>query len=477
MNRNSSSTILSAMGPRQLVRWFGLLVLIGPIHIVKARKHLLLTIAAMATGVVAHAGDPLTLDQAVALALENNRGLQSSLLDGQKAQDRLDAARTRQFPGISVYMLGAQQLRSFDFTLEKGVLGTYQATGPLPEEDVHLKTPLEPTGLLISKVTQPLSALIRIRRSMDTLRTGVKLANEQTRAERQKLAREIKRVYYGLQQVEASLRSVRETANLYEEVEKLTSRYVLQQVALRGDLLQTQTQLAKTQQLETQLTNQQAGGKEQLNQLLGRNVLTEFEVQPVLEATGELPALEEARVRALRDRPEVRQAQLRSLQAEQDLRAKKAEYIPDIAIEFNSLMFLNWGRYMPTQTTSIGVSLSWEPFDWGRRKHEAAEKQRSVAQAQIARQETENSVLVDINDKHRELRYRRAELRVARLSQETAVETLRVMKNRYSAQAALVKDVLQAQAGLAESNTEYQQALTSFWNARADFERAIGEDQ
>ena len=56
------------------------------------------------------------------------------------------------------------------------------------------------------------------------LKTGVKLAKEQTRAERQKIAREIKRVYYGLQEVESSLRSVRETANLYEEIEKLTAK-------------------------------------------------------------------------------------------------------------------------------------------------------------------------------------------------------------------------------------------------------------
>jgi outer membrane protein TolC len=329
----------------------------------------------------------------------------------------------------------------------------------------------------MNRVAQPLSSLIRIRRNMDTLRTGVAVANEQTRAERQKVAREIKRVYYGLQQVESSLRSVRQTAALYEEIEKLTSTYVIQQVALRGDLLQTQTRLARTQQLEVQLKNQQAAGKEQLNQLLGRDVLTEFEVQPALEATGDLPELDEARIRALRDRPEVRQAQLRQVQAEQDLRAKKAEHIPDISAEFNNLTFLNWGRFMPTQTTSVGVSLSWEPFDWGRRKHETAEKRRIVEQARLAHRETEGSVLVDINDKYRQVRYRRAELRVVRLAQETAVENLRVMKNKYSVQAVLVKDVLQAQTSLEESGADYQQALTSYWNARADFERALGEDQ
>jgi outer membrane protein TolC len=260
-------------------------------------------------------------------------------------------------------------------------------------------------------------------------------------------------------------------------VEKLTSGYVIQQVALKGDLLKTQTQLAKTRQLEVQLKNQQAAGNEQLNQLLGRNISVEFAIQPVLEATGDLPDLEEARLRALRDRPEIGQAKLRHIQAQQDLRAKKAEDIPDIAMEFNNLAFLNWGRFMPTQTMSIGVSLSWEPFDWGRRKHEAAEKQRTVEQARLAQQETEGMVAVDINEKYRQLRYRTAELRVARLAQETAIENLRVVKNRYSVQAVLVKDVLQSQASLEDSNTEYQQALTSFWNARADFERALGEDK
>jgi outer membrane protein TolC len=311
---------------------------------------------------------------------------------------------------------------------------------------------------------------------MDTLRTGIDLANETTRAERQKIVREIKRVYYSLQQVESSLRSVSETTRLYEEVEKLTSNYVFQEVALRGDLLDAQTRLARTQQVEIHLRNQQAAGKEHLNQLLGRDIITEFVVPPVLEAAGDDVSLEEARAQALQNRPEIRQADLRRVQAERDLRAKKAEYIPDIAAEFNDVTFLNWGRFMPTQSMSVGVSLTWEPFDWGRKKHEVAEKQHTIDQAHIARQDTEGQILADVNDKFRQLRYCRAELRVARLTQETAVENLRVARNKYLVQAVLVKDVLQAQVSLEQSNAEYQQALAGFWNARADFERAMGED-
>jgi outer membrane protein TolC len=97
----------------------------------------------------------LTLDQAVAMALDNNRGLRSSALDIQKAQDKLKANWTKQLPSSSLNALAAQQLQSFDFTLQKGVLGTYPGTGPLPANDVHLKTPLEPTGMIVGKVQQP----------------------------------------------------------------------------------------------------------------------------------------------------------------------------------------------------------------------------------------------------------------------------------------------------------------------------------
>src|SRR5262249_8877180 len=98
----------------------------------------------LASGIAGLAADVLTLEDAIQIATQQNRSVRSADLDVDKAQDKLAATRTRQYPGFSFYMLGAQQLRAYDFTLEKGVLGTYDETGPLPNEDVHLKSPLEP---------------------------------------------------------------------------------------------------------------------------------------------------------------------------------------------------------------------------------------------------------------------------------------------------------------------------------------------
>ncbi len=419
----------------------------------------------------------LTLDQAVAMALEHNRGLHNSALEIRKAQEKLRSNGTRQLPSLNFYMLGAQQLQSFSFTLQKGVLGNYSGTGPLPDHDVHLSTPLAPTGMMVGRVNQPLLSLIRIRRSLDTLKTGVEIAREQTRADSQKIVREVKRAYYSLQQVESSLRSARQTVALYRELSRLTENYVAGEVALKADFLEVQTHLAKAEQSESLLDDQRATAKEQLNQLLGRDVLTEFQVQTVAEAGDDSYDLAAARRRALEQRPEIRQAKLRHTQAEQDLRAKKAEYIPDLAVEFNTLRFMNFGQFFPTQSNSVGISLTWEPWDWGRKKHEAAEKEQTVEQARTSEQDAVNTVLLDVNDKFRQLRQSRIQLHVARLGQDTAVESLRVTKNRFAVQSVLLKDVLQGQLSLEQSNSDYQQALLQFWNARAEFERAVGEDQ
>src|SRR6185295_10711166 len=128
----------------------------------------------------------LTLDQAVALAVEHNRTLRNTALDVKKAEDRVKATRSRQYPGFNLYALGSQQLQAYDFTLEKGILGTYPGTGPLPDHDVHLKSPLAPTGLMMAKVTQPLTSLIRLRRNIDSLKTSAELSSEQLREDRLK---------------------------------------------------------------------------------------------------------------------------------------------------------------------------------------------------------------------------------------------------------------------------------------------------
>jgi outer membrane protein TolC len=178
----------------------------------------------------------------------------------------------------------------------------------------------------------------------------------------------------------------------------------------------------------------------------------------------------------LRQRPEIKEAQLKLKYAEYDRKIKKSEFIPEIGLTFSYVSPLNT-NFLPKNVASIGVSVSWEPFDWGRKKREVSEKARSIEQAALALREAENSVQTEVNAKYRKLQQARQMLVVNRMTQESYAEKLRVMGNRYKQQAALLSDVLNAQTAVAEADNQYQQALLAFWSARADFEKAVGGDQ
>jgi outer membrane protein TolC len=46
----------------------------------------------------------------------------------------------------------------------------------------------------------------------------------------------------------------------------------------------------------------------------------------------------------------------------------------------------------------------------------------------------------------------------------------------YSHQAIVLSDLLQQQSSVASAEDQYRQGLLAFWRARADFERALGEE-
>jgi outer membrane protein TolC len=164
-------------------------------------------------------------------------------------------------------------------------------------------------------------------------------------------------------------------------------------------------------------------------------------------------------------------------QAETDRRIKKSEYIPEVSATFQHIATANFNSLIPRSYMNVGITVSWEVFDWGRKKRELAEKDMTTEQARNTVRDAERSVLIDVNDKFNKLRQARQLLDVTELGRLSALENVRVLTNRYKVQMALLSNVLQAQAQLEQANYQKRQALVSFWTAKAEFENAIGEDK
>ncbi len=417
----------------------------------------------------------LTLDDAVSLALSNNRLVKNSALEVQKFDFRVSSARTRRLPQFQFAVLGGELMHSFDFTFDPGVFGTYANIGPVPGSRTKIRNPARFTTYVTGALDQPITQQYKIGLAIHATELGRMIAREDVRAERQQIAAQVRTAYFELVATQSGVDAAREAVKTMQEAQRVTLQYVSQQTVLRGDALEVDARLAKSRYELSVAENGLATEREHLNQLLGRDLGTRFRVDAMPEEDVTDVSLDSARDRASKDRPEIREASLREKQAEYERRIAKADYIPDLSLTVR-YQGLNNVKVLPTNVGVAGFYLSWEPFDWGRRRNNIAEKTRTVEQARNGLHETESQIAVEVGAKYRKWKEATLLLKAARTEHDAAAEQFRTTTNRYKEQAALIRDLLQAQAKSTETEFQYQQALSSYWTALAELRRAMGEE-
>jgi outer membrane protein TolC len=429
--------------------------------------------AASAQEAAPSSAETLTLDQALTLALRNDRAVKIAQLAVARADEDISAAKTFRLPALHTHALVSGNLVKNELKVSNPAANLFPGLGDFFTLNVERK----PTAIFAVSATQPLSQQYRIGLRIKQERLSREAAQAKLRRQENETIDQVKKAYYSILQTHSALDSVQEAVKSYQELDKVTGDYVVQQVVLKADHLVVQTRLAQTRYEELDLRNRLATQKEQLNSLLGRDVGAVFEVAGIPDFVSFETDLTAARKIALERRPELQQARLSVEQAILDRRIKKSEYIPDVSVGFVYLTPRNYSAVIPKNFANVGVTVSWEFFDWGRKKHQLAEKDGAVEQAKNGLREAEDQVLIDVGDKLRKLQLSGQALQVAKLAEASAKENLRVSTGKYRYQAVLLSDVLQSRASLAEATHQYQSALLAFWTARAEFEKALGEEK
>jgi outer membrane protein TolC len=417
----------------------------------------------------------LTLEEAIQLAQAHNRQIKNAILTTSIDEDQIAEARTYRFPSLNLYALGSQLLTPVDFTFQKGVFGDFPGIGPVPATDTKIHTPLRPTFYGLMQVSQPLSQQYKIGLNIRLAELARAADQQKLASQKQSTTNQVKKAYYAILQTQSSLASSEENLKFDRELERTTDQLLAEKAALKSDSMSVKARLAQEEYNSLTLRNTLASQKEQLNNLMGRDIRTDFSVVEVSDATGVEGSLEEAQAKALSARPELREGRLRVQQAELNRRITKAGYIPDVSLAVNNLSLTNIDL-LPSNVAAAGVLITWNPLDWGKRKHELAAATKQIEQSKNSVSDAESQVLAEVASKFRRLEESRALLSVAKLQLEAEREKLRVLLNQYEQKAALSKDVLQQRSALESATAQNRQSLLSFWAAKADFEKSVGEE-
>jgi len=416
----------------------------------------------------------LTVDQAVQIALANNRELKISNLDIDKSKWQVAEAKTNRLPIFKTYVFAAGNLNSPSFLFKEGTFGTIGGV-PIPSKDTPIPFSNGISGSQLTQVAQPISQLYKINLGIHAQELGYDFANQEYRAKRQSVVADVKQAYYAVLQSESALEAAQASVKQYEETDRVALQYVSQEAILKSDSLEVKAKLAQAKYQVIHLNNEFDTRKEHLNDLLGRDLNTDFHTQAVPPQSLEEIDLNAARQTALTQRPEVAEAQINVKKARYDRRLAQAQYIPDVSAALHYYSSFT-SEILPPNIVAVGIEFSWEPFDWGRRHDVVKQKEVAIDQSQLQLQQVQSQVMQDVDNRFRSLQESRAALDVAQAARDAAAEKLREVNDKFAKEAVLLRDVLQQQTTVANADHDYEQALLSFWTAKANFEKALGEE-
>jgi outer membrane protein TolC len=182
---------------------------------------------------------------------------------------------------------------------------------------------------------------------------------------------------------------------------------------------------------------------------------------------------------ALQQRPELSAIRARALAAQERTTAIGTARKPMVTVNTG----VDWAnpnpRIFPRQDTwqeswDLSLNVSWQLFDWGRNAAERTEAQFAVAALNERRAETEQQIRADVRRQVLDLVTTQAALAPARLAVTAAVETQRVVADRFEAGVATTLDVLDAQLAVLQAQLDRTRVLADLRLAEARLARILG---
>jgi outer membrane protein len=335
--------------------------------------------------------------------------------------------------------------------------------------------PARPNAFVFLAAFVPVTQQYRIGLKAHVVSLAKEIATARLREHVNDVGAKVKEAYYRLVLDQSLLDDTRDSIRYLNELKTVVAGEVTHGDALKYEEMQVAAKLAKAQYEETKAQNTYGVDREKFNQLLGRDLKSNIELETVPPPDDTEINLAQAESTALARRPEIHEAEARIKQINYEKKVIMSEYIPNVNVGLIYIALPGFNNsILPRNTLAPGIFMNWNAWDWGRKVALAKGRNKEVQSAILNASTIREDVIIDLHTQLNRLSESRQLLSAAQLARTASREEMRVSLNRYKYTNAKLSDVLQAQSGLADANNNYHEALIAFWSAKAQFERAVG---
>jgi len=437
-------------------------------------RTLALAILAMQAAAPQYAADVvhLTLADAVHLAIRQNRALKIARLKVTEMEHKKAGEHSGYFPAI------ANESNALHITdlqiveIPAGGFGTV-AGNPIPAQGITL-----PQGNLTlyssgTQISQPLTQLIRIHQLNRIAAAEVAISRDDLRKAENQVALDVHNLYFGIL-IARLQKQAAEQQNAYS-VEQLRENEedVLKGSALKIASIQGRASLLESQQAVLTADLQLADLTTELNDILGLPLDTRVELDPAVPMSFDQRPREEYVKAAWAARPEILAAEEAVRKARAGVIAAKSTYIPDITA-YARYSYQDGVPFLVRNFGTFGFHLTWDVFDFGRRREAVLAHEAELAQAEENLKRLKEEAAVAIERSYNKVERTRNLVRVATQVVKLRQEGERLAQNQLVQGVILASERRQATAANYRAQADFLQASLGYTLAWAELEQATG---
>lgn len=415
----------------------------------------------------------LTLEEAVASALDHSAGVRIARAKVEEAAGKKRTARADYFPQLSMDATWLKRNDQPFMTIPAGSLGTVPGLGPFPTQDASLgqgKTHLFLQNLTLS---QPLTQLFKIHHGNEVASAEERVAKAELRKMEAEIAYRTRQAYFGLLIAQAQIAAAQEGVTAAEqqdldarEAVKAGNALKVLQTGSRAKLLQNRAKLNSAQASAADLASE-------LNDLMGEPLQTPLDLAPVSPDPRPLPARDALLDQVRQSNPDMAVAKATLEKSRSALKAGKSEYIPELGA-FVRQTHQDGLPFVQANSTSYGLSLSWNILDWGKRSGVVHQRAAMVNAATYDFDRIRNRAEIDLDRLLRKLDTDRLLVEAAEEAHAMNAEKARLAGNQYKSGLIPASKKLEADAEARASEADLLAARLGLDLTRADLDRLLG---
>lgn len=432
----------------------------------------LLLLAFIPTFIFSQEKKSLSIEEAIQIGIDQSKQLHISEMRAVASDAKSSEVNANRLPSVKVQASYTRLSDVYPFAVQLPSMLQPVVISPVVLDQYTTRLALQ----------QPLFTGFKLSKSAEAAEYSAKAAHFDFEKDRTETIFNIKAAYWNLYRANQVEQVINENV-LQMNAHLVDVKNMLEQgLVTKNEVLKVELQLSNSEIAQIDAVNNVKLSMMNLNNIIGIPLDTEVQLNSMIKLPGEeVQTIENLNHIALGDRPDLKSAENRFRAADASVTAANSGWYPQINLFSNYYYSKPNLRYQPTKdefkdTWDVGVSLSWDIWNWGMTKHQSDQAKAQLSQAKYAEDQLKDMVVLEVNQSYLTLAQSKKKVDIARQSVEQAEENYRITKSKFTNGTATNTELLDAEVALLQSKLNHTTSLVDSEIAYAKLLKALGKE-